>query len=130
MRTDRVGRLTIEVTAHITADADKVREVLIDIARDNEAILSLPSPQVRFTNLSSSSMTFDLFCFVGDVESMARTRSDLYFEICKQFRQNGFFDGPAPDPTAINIVGLDKLEALLNARRQGDIEPPRSRMTG
>ena len=130
MRTDRVGRLTIEVTAHITADADKVRDVLIDIARDNEAVLSLPSPQVRFITLTSSAMTFNLFCFVGDVENSLRTKSDLYFEICKQFRQNGFFDGPAPDPTAINILGFDKLEGLLKAKEMPDIEPARSRMTG
>ena len=130
MRTDRVGRLTIEVAAHITADAEKVREVLIDIARDNEGVLSLPSPQVRFVTLSASAMTFNLFCFVPDVESAMRTKSDLHFEICKQFRLQGFFDGPAPDPTAINIVGLDKLEAILKAAQQTDIEPPRSRKTG
>ena len=37
MRTDRVGRLTIElVVQRFTADPEKVREVLLDIARDND----------------------------------------------------------------------------------------------
>ena len=130
MRTDKVGRLTIELTVHATADPEKVREVLIDIARDNDAILSLPSPQVRFTSLTSSAMTFELFCFVADVESMARTKSDLYFEICRQFRDFGFFNGPAPDPTAINIIGLEKLEALLETARANGLEAPRARKTG
>ena len=60
MRTDRVGRLTIELTVHASSDPEKVREVLIDIARDNDNIVSLPSPQVRFTDLSGSAMTFSL----------------------------------------------------------------------
>lgn len=130
MRTDRVGRLSIEVTVHASADAERVREVLIDIARDNEAVLSLPSPQVRFTNLTAAAMTFDLLCFVADVENMARTKSDLYFEIRKQFRQFGFFDGPPADPMGINIVGLDRLEVIPGAARKADAEPVRSRKTG
>ena len=134
MRSDRVGRLTIEVSVHITADPEKVRETLIDIARENEAVLSLPSPQVRFINLTSASMTFDLFCFVADIEAGMRTKSDLYFEICKQFRQYGFFDGPPPDPTAINVLGLDRFEALLQASKTADVADSKpstmSRKTG
>ena len=114
MRTDRVGRLMIELSVDGTADPEKVREVLIDIARDNDAILSLPSPQVRFINLTATAMTFDLYCFVADVESMVRTKSDLYFEIHKQFKERGFFNGPAPDPLAIKIDGLDRLQTILH----------------
>ncbi len=130
MRTDNVGRLTIEISAHITADPDKVRENLIAIARDNENVLSLPSPQVRFMNLTATQMTFNLFCFVAEVDSSMRTKSDLYFEICKQFRVNGFFDGPPADPMGINIVGLDKLESILSANsKQPDAERVRARKT-
>ncbi len=125
MRADRVGRLQIELTVHATADPEKVRDVLLAITGDNEAVLSLPSPSVRFTNLTASAMTFDLYCYVADVEASARTKSDLYFEICRRFRKNGFFDGPPPDPTAINIVGLDRLQDALRAGEapRGGTEP-------
>ena len=92
--------------------------------------MSLPSPQVRFTGLTGSAMTFDLFCYVSDVVGMARTKSDLYFEICRQFRQYHFFDGPAPDPTSIKIVDLDRLEQLLKVARPAEIEPARARKAG
>lgn len=131
MRTDRVGRLAIDVSVNAASDPEKVREVLLEIARDNEDVLSLPSPQVRFTDLTASTMTFNLFCFVADVESMARTKSDLYFEICRQFRQQKFFDGPAPDPTRIALVDLDRLEAIVKAGRLADESGLRSpRKTG
>jgi len=123
MRADRVGRLSIEVTVHSSADPEKVRETLIGIARDNDAVLSFPSPQVRFTDLKAASATFELFCFVGDVEGVARTRSDLYFDLYKQFQAAGFFNGPPPDPTGINVVGLDRIEDLLKAWG-GRGEPP------
>ena len=130
MRTDKVGRITIELSVNPTADPEKVREVLLDITRDNEDVLSLPSPQVRFMSLTATAMIFDLYCYVSDVTSAMRTKSDLYFEICRQFRQFHFFDGPAPDPTAIRIVDLDKLEALLKAARPTEIEPARPRKAG
>ena len=113
MRADKVGRLSIEVTVHSSADPEKVRETLVDIARDNDAVSSFPAPQVRFTDLKAGAMTFELFCFVSDVEAIARTKSDLYFELYKRFTTAGFFNGPAPAPTGIDIIGLDRLEALL-----------------
>ena len=94
-----------------------MRETLIDIARDNEAVTSFPAPQVRFTDLKAAAMTFELYCFVGDVESMVRTKSDLYFELYKRFKEAKFFDGPAPAPTGIDILGLDRLEAVLRESR-------------
>ena len=117
MRADKVGRLSIEVSVHSAADPEKVREVLIDIARDNDAVTSFPAPQVRFTDLKAASMTFELYCFVSDVESMVRTKSDLYFELYKRFKEAKFFDGPAPAPTGIDILGLDRLEAVLRESR-------------
>ena len=130
MRTDRVGRMTIEVTVNAAADPEKVREVLIDIARANEAVVSVPSPQVRFTNLTAGAMTFDLFCFVADVETMTLTKSDIYFEICRRFREYHFFDGPPADPLGINILGLDRLEAILQAGRAEPAQPLLARKTG
>jgi potassium efflux system protein len=125
MRTDKVGRLIIEVTVNSASNPEKVREVLLDIARNQDGVLTIPSPQVRFTNLTAAAMSFDLYCFVADVESVLRTKSDLYFEIHKQFAEFGFFNGPAPDPLAIKIDGLDKLETILHGTN-GSSRTPRS----
>ena len=132
MRADKVGRVTIELNVHASADPEKVREVLVAICADNEMVLTLPSPSVRFVNLTGTAMTFSLFCFIADVEAGMRVKSDLYFAICRQFRAHGFFDGPPPDPTAVNILGLDRLRELLHADglRRGEPETPRARKTG
>lgn len=126
MRADKVGRLMIEVTVNAAADPEKVREVLLEIARAQDDVLSMPSPQVRFTNLTASALTFDLYCFVADVEAVLRTKSDLFFEIHKQFGVHGFFNGPAPDPLSIKIDGLDKLETILHGTGAKAVLPGKS----
>ena len=37
------------------------------------------------------------------------------FAVFRRFKDSKFFDGPAAGPTAIDLVGLDRLEALLKA---------------
>jgi len=124
MRADKVGRLMIEVTVDRSANPESVRQVLLDIARNQDGVLTMPSPQVRFTNLTAATMTFDLYCFVDDVESVVRIKSDLYFEIHKQFGERGFFNAPAPDPLAVKIEDLDRLESILHDARGGSQTPP------
>jgi potassium efflux system protein len=124
MRADKVGRLMIEVTVNRAASPESVREVLLGIARNQDGVLTMPSPQVRFTNLTATAMNFELYCFVADVESVLRTKSDLYFEIHKQFGEHGFFNAPAPDPLAIKIEDLDRLETMLHDARGSSQTPP------
>ncbi|MDR3462439.1 MAG: DUF3772 domain-containing protein, partial [Beijerinckiaceae bacterium] len=117
MRVDKVGRLMIEVTVDRSASPESVREVLLDIARNQDGVLAIPCAQVRFINLTATAMSFDLYCFVADVDAMLRIKSDLYFEIHKQFGERGFFNAPTPDPLGIRVEGLDRLESILHDAR-------------
>lgn len=109
VRNDRSGRIVIAVTVNGAADPEKVREVLFAVAKGNDRVLKIPAPQIFFTGMSGPALSFELAAFVADVEIMTRVRSDLHFEIFKQFKENKFFDAPAPDPQKIQIVGAEKL---------------------
>ncbi|VTZ49583.1 MscS Mechanosensitive ion channel [Methylocella tundrae] len=109
VRNDRSGRIVIAVTVNGAADPEKVREVLFAAARGNDRVLKIPAPQIFFTGMSGSTLSFELAAFVADVEIMTRVRSDLHFEIFKQFKEHKFFDGPPVDPQKIQIVGAEKL---------------------
>ena len=98
VRGDRTGRVVIPVTVAGAADPEKVREVLFAAAKGNDRVLKIPAPQIFFTGMSGSALTFELAAFIADVETMARVRSDLHFEIFKQFKANGFFNAPASRP--------------------------------
>ncbi|WP_051952462.1 DUF3772 domain-containing protein [Methylocapsa aurea] len=110
VRNDRTGRLTIPLTVAGTADPERVREVLIAVAKTHELVLKLPAPQILFMGMSANALDFELRAYVGDVEKLFRVRSDLHFEIFKRFKAEGFFVGAAPEPTKIQIQGLDHFE--------------------
>ena len=86
VRNDRTGRIVIPVTVAGAADPEKVREVLFAAAKGNDRVLNIPTPQIFFTGMSGSALTFELAAFIADIETMARVRSDLHFEIFKQIK--------------------------------------------
>ena len=109
VRNDRTGRIVIPVTVAGAADPEKVREVLFAAAKGNDRVLKIPTPQIFFTGMSGSALTFELAAFIADIETMARVRSDLHFEIFKQIKAHGFFNAPAADPQKIQILGVEGL---------------------
>jgi len=124
VRNDRTGRLVIPLTVAGTADPERVREVLIAVAKTHELVLKMPAPQILFTGMSASALDFELRAYVADVEKMFRVRSDLHFEIFKRFKAEGFFIGAAPEPTKIQIAGIEQLEKYQKSAGDFAPEPP------
>ena len=120
VRNDRTGRIVIPVTVAGSADPEKVREVLFAAAKSNDRVLKIPAPQIFFTGMSGSALTFELAALIADVETMERVRSDLHFEIFKQIKANGFFDAPAADPQKIQIVGVEALRGVFDKRTEAE----------
>ena len=115
VRTDKVGRIKVPVAVNITADPEKVRDTLIACARTHELVIKIPAPTVFFLAMADNMLKFELVCFVADVETSGRVKSDLNFEIFRQFREAGFdLLIQAAAPTPVSIVGLDRLEAVLD----------------
>ncbi|MGH6800141.1 MAG: mechanosensitive ion channel family protein, partial [Methylocella sp.] len=112
VRNDRTGRLAISLTVAASADPEKVREVLFAIAKSHELVLKIPAPQILFTGMSPGTLNFELRVFVGDVETSVRVRSDLHFEIFRRFKEEKFFDTPAPGATKVELVSFEHLESL------------------
>jgi potassium-dependent mechanosensitive channel len=112
VRNDRTGRIIIPLTVSGSANPEKVREVLIAIAKSHELVLNIPAPQVLFTGMSASALNFELRVFLSDVETIFRVKSDLHFEIFRRFKGEKFFDTPGPDATKVEIVGFDNLGRL------------------
>jgi potassium-dependent mechanosensitive channel len=113
VRNDRTGRIVIPLTVAGSADPDKVREVLWSVAKANQLVLTMPTPQVLFTGMSAGALNFELRAYVADVETMFRVKSDLHFAIFKRFKEEKFFDTPGPNATKIEIAGFEDLGKLL-----------------
>ena len=111
VRMDRIGRIKIDLGVSYDADPEVVHDLLIDCAKAHAQVLAIPSPAVLFTSFGDSALQFELICFVEDVETGGRVKSDLHFDIIKHLRAAGI-SIPFPQRD-MNLRGLDKIEAAL-----------------
>ncbi len=117
VRTDRSGRISVEVGVDYHSDPNQVRDILLACAKDHPEIAELPEPIVLFTAFGDSALNFELRCFVHDVDKLGATRSDLRFEIFKRFQAA---DISIPYPQSdINLRNLDQLVELIAQRLGG-----------
>ncbi len=118
VRNDRVGRLRMPFTVPLSADPEAVRTALISTAKAHERVLTIPTPSVLFTALTDANMSFELICFIEDVESRARVTSDLLYDIHAKLKAAGYAD-PPPAPT-VSSPALDRLDTWLNQKLAED----------
>jgi potassium-dependent mechanosensitive channel len=83
MHNDRTARIVIPIGVGYGSDPDRVKKILVDVAKDNKDVLKDPHPRVYFMRLGDSSMDFELRCF-ADVDFVLPVKSELMFQIHKQ----------------------------------------------
>ena len=86
------GRAVIPVGVAYGSDTEKVRDVLLKVADENEDVMKtglFPMPRVLFREFGDSSLNFELRVFLHDVDSRLSVISDLNFAIDKAFREEG-----------------------------------------
>ncbi|MEC5126901.1 mechanosensitive ion channel domain-containing protein [Verrucomicrobiales bacterium BCK34] len=86
---DSVLRVEVLVGIAYGSDTERARQILYDVAAEDESILDNPEPRVLFTAFGDSTLNFELRAQVGAVEDLVTTQSRLHFEIDKRFREAG-----------------------------------------
>ena len=113
LRGDRVGRIKIALSPHAGVDPEKMREIMLAAARAQEGVVRIPAPQVMFLGMEATSFKFELWCYVEDVETSSRVRSDLHFDLHRRLTEAGIKMAAPPTPTStiLQIPDLEKLAA-------------------
>ncbi|WP_306353007.1 mechanosensitive ion channel family protein [Flavobacterium sp. '19STA2R22 D10 B1'] len=83
-----VIRESVEIGVAYGSDVDLVKKLLIDAALAQDAVLKTPEPIVNFENFGDSSLDFAVYFFLPDGFVAQRIKSDIRFEINKQFNDN------------------------------------------
>ena len=87
---DRNIRFNIPVGVSYKEDPEKVKELLLSVANDNDAVLKEPLPDVIFDEFGNSSINFLLRVWTAKlIQTPQVLKSQLYFEIFKRFREVG-----------------------------------------
>lgn len=92
MLQDVRGRVKIAVGVAYGSDTELVKELLLKVAYDHPEVItngSAPDPVVRFQAFGESSLDFELFCHLRDVDKRIDVRSDMHFAVDRAFRANG-----------------------------------------
>ena len=78
-------RIRIAVGVAYGSDIDKVREILMGIAINDEAVCEDPEPRVRFRTFGASSLDFELLCWIDQPVLRGRVIDALNCQVYKTF---------------------------------------------
>ncbi len=87
---DRNVRVLIPVGVSYREDPSRIRDILLDIAKQETGILAKPEPAVLFDSYGDSALNFNLSVWTQQYTSTpALLRSRLYYAIFDRFRTEG-----------------------------------------
>ena len=79
-------RRNIKVGVAYGSDVEKVKRILLKIAKGHDQILNDPGPRVLFMDFGDSSLNFELRFWAGELWTTDVILSDLRFAIDREFR--------------------------------------------
>ncbi|MGC9527456.1 MAG: mechanosensitive ion channel family protein [Limnospira sp.] len=79
--------LRLPVGVAYGSDVEGVRDSLLDVAKANPEVLTIPSPQVLFKGFGDSSLDFELRVWTRHPNRQVLIKSDLYYEIEAMLRR-------------------------------------------
>jgi small-conductance mechanosensitive channel len=82
-------RIRVAVGIAYGTDTERVKTVLLAVARDNDKVLAEPPAEVRFEDFGESALAFALLCWIPNARDDLRIGSALRFEIEKALREAG-----------------------------------------
>ncbi len=87
---DRNIRFRIPVGVSYKEDPEKIKKILLEVAKDNPHVNDDPPPSVLFDEFGDSSINFILAVWTTSHTDKPRIlKSELYFEIFKRFGEQG-----------------------------------------
>ncbi len=104
---DKMGRVCLAIGVSYDSDPEQVRDLLLACALEHHEVRRHPEPYVVFTDFGSSSLDFELRCYIVDVENILTVTSDLRFAIFAVFKENSI-EIPFPQRD-VNLRDIDRL---------------------
>ena len=116
-------RLRLPVGVAYGSDVEKLRQVLLDVAAKNPAVLQNPAPMVRFLEFGDSALNFELAVWTVDLAHRpTHFRSELYFAIERKLRENQI-EVPFPQRDLHLRSGKITIESKGAGRFDANLQP-------
>ena len=82
------SRIRIPVGVAYGSDIDHVKKTLLEVADGHREVCSVPEHRVRFRVFGTSSLDFELLCWINDPQSRGRIVDELNTMIYKAFQEH------------------------------------------
>jgi MscS family membrane protein len=82
---DPLSRIRVKVGVAYGSDLEKVEQLLLGVAEQNQLALREPSPEIRFWQFSDSALEFELLCWIDLPEEKGRIIHRLNWDIHEAF---------------------------------------------
>ena len=83
-----ITRFHVSVGVAYGSDVEKVKDLLLKSAHENNMVTKRPAPVVFFTDFGDSALMFELLFWVTNTWEINMIKSDLRFKIDQLFREN------------------------------------------
>ncbi|MCB1680300.1 MAG: mechanosensitive ion channel family protein [Rhodospirillales bacterium] len=74
---DRIGRVIINIGVTYNSKPRRVREILLECAKEHPSVLSHPAPSVFFKDFGDSALIFELRVFIRNIRDIYDVSTDL-----------------------------------------------------
>jgi potassium efflux system protein len=86
---DQITRLIVDVGIAYGSDVNRAMDVMIEVARSDNIVISEPKPFVTFEGFGDNALNLRLLCFIDDIEARIITRSRLHKDINQRLQEEG-----------------------------------------
>ncbi|MCA0301665.1 MAG: DUF3772 domain-containing protein [Proteobacteria bacterium] len=121
---DTSSRVELKLTVPLSTDVEVLETVLREAALDHPRVLRVPAPIVRFVQIGTTGLDFELFVFVARLEDRLVVNNDLNRAILERLVARKIVD-PAPVPQ-LRLRGLEDLPLAAAGKPRPGGSPDRS----
>ena len=82
-------RIRVDVGVSYDAEPERVKQILLETAREHPQVVADPEPSVIFQAYGASSLDFSLFCYTQELRRRVGITSEIRYALLQRFKQEG-----------------------------------------
>lgn len=114
---NKLGRAEVPIGVAYGSDVTRVRDILLEIARNHDMVIKNPEPAVIFKDFGASSLDFEVRMYLYDISNVLTVSNDVRYAIVEAFEREGI---EIPFPQRDIHIKTESAEAAADKARKAE----------